>query len=206
MEELVEALRAERERREKEATEIRKQTRRELREYVLAVATALAVCVAFWQGYEAHQTRVDADRAAVTARQDAKDAATQARNDAQAAMQVQLDVAKASQAQAERSAKAAEASASAATLSLHISERAYVDVDAGVTSTLKVGEKLGFRAMFANSRRTPALEVVTAVRSGFDVASATPEQAHSIAFGPTAQVPPYTSKGVLAPGAKFQST
>lgn len=73
-----------------------------------------------------------------------------------AILQMQLDASRKSEVQAERSAKAAEASASVAALSLHTSERAYIDVDAGLTSSPKVGERLAFRAYFTNVGRTPA--------------------------------------------------
>lgn len=173
-----------------------------------SVAVAIAVLSAIftgWQGYEAHEARVDADRTAEQTRKATSDAAAQARNDAQAALRLQLDAARASEAQAGRSAKAAEASASVATLSLHISERAYVDVDAGVTSAPRVGEKLGFQAYFANAGRTPALDTVTKVRSGFSLASDTVEHAHSIAFGPSIAIP-YTSKGIISAGGKVQTS
>jgi hypothetical protein len=120
-------------------------------------------------------------------------------------LQMQLDAVKKSEAQAERSAKAGEASASVAALSLHISERPYVDVDAGVTSTPKVGERLGFQAYFTNVGRTPALDVVTRVRSGLDPASDTAEHARSVAFGPSVPIP-YTSKGTISAGGKVQTT
>src|SRR6266852_1556368 len=120
-------------------------------------------------------------------------------------LQAQLDAVTKAEAQAERSAKAGEASASVAALSLHISERAYVDVDAGVTSTPKVGERLGFQAYFTNVGRTPALDVVARVRSGLDPASDTAEHAHSVAFGPSVPIP-YTSKGTISAGGKVQTT
>jgi len=186
------------------AREERRSARRELRESIAVAIAILAAIFTAWQGYEAHEARVDADRAADHARQDAKEAATQARKDAQLGMQLQLDAARTSQVQAERSAKAAEASASVATLSLHISERAYVDVDAGATSTPKAGEKLGFRAYITNSGRTPALDVVARFRSGITPASDTAEHAYSIAFGASIPVT-YTSKGIISPGGKIQS-
>jgi hypothetical protein len=120
-------------------------------------------------------------------------------------LQMQLEAVKKSEAQAERSAKAGEASASVAALSLHISERVYVDVDAGVTSTPEVGERLGFQAYFTNVGRTPALDVVARVRSGLDPASDTAEHAHSGAFGPSVPIP-YTSKGTISAGGKVQTT
>jgi hypothetical protein len=120
-------------------------------------------------------------------------------------LQMQLDAARKSEAQAERSAKAGEASASVATLSLHISERAYVHVEAGVTSIPKVGEKLGFQAYFANSGQTPALDVVTRARSGLDPASDTAEHARSVAFGPSVPIP-YTSKGIIPAGGTVQTS
>lgn len=172
-----------------------KESRRELREIVLATTAVLAALFTGWQGYEAHRARVDAI-------EDAKEA----RRDAQAAMLMQFDATKASQAQAERSAQAAESSAAIAAQSLHVSERAYVDIDAGVTSTPKAGEKLSFLAYFANSGRTPALDVVTNVRSEIVPASVTAEQAHSKAFGSTAHVPPYSSKSALAPNTKIQTS
>ncbi|MGC2463868.1 MAG: hypothetical protein WA517_01660 [Candidatus Acidiferrum sp.] len=120
-------------------------------------------------------------------------------------LQMQLDAARKSEAQAERSAKAGEASASTASQALHISERAYVHVDAGVTSTPKVGERLGFQANFTNAGRTPALDVVTRVRSGLDPASDTAEHARSVAFGPSVPIA-YTSKGIISAGGKAQTT
>jgi hypothetical protein len=201
IEEMFEQLRMQRERWEQE----QKEMRREWREYFLTAAAVLAALFAAWQGYEAHKVRIDADRAAEQARQDTKNAAAEARKDAKAAMQLQLDAARASEAQADRSAKAAEASASVAMLSLHISERAYVDVDAGLTSTLKAGEKLGFQAIVSNSGRTPGLDVVTKARSGFAPASDIAEHAHSVAFGASIPVT-YTSKGIISPGGKLQTT
>lgn len=180
-------------------------TRRELRDSVAIAIAVLSAIFTFWQGYEAHEARVDADRAAEQARRDAKDATTLARTDAQAALQLQLDAARKSESQAERSAKAAEASASVATLSLHISERAYVDANVILTSTPKVGEKLGFQAYFSNTGRTPASEVVTENRSGLDLASDTVEHAHSIAFDPRVAMP-YTSKSIIPAGGKLQSS
>jgi|SRR5882724_295163 len=120
-------------------------------------------------------------------------------------LQMQLEAAKRSAAEAERSAKAGEASAATASQALHVSERAYVGVDAGVTSIPKVGEKLGFQAYFANSGRTPALDVVTRVRSGLTPASDTAEHARSLAFGPSVPIP-YTSKGIISPGGKVQTS
>ena len=120
-------------------------------------------------------------------------------------LQMQLDAVKKSEAQAERSAKAGQASAATASQALHVSERAYVDVDAGVTSIPKVGEKLGFQGYFANSGRTPALDVVTRVRSGLALASDTAEHARSVAFGPSVPIP-YTSKGIISAGGKVQTS
>jgi hypothetical protein len=122
-----------------------------------------------------------------------------------ATLQLQLDAAKKSAAQTERNAKAGEASASTASQALHVSERAYVHVEAVLTSIPKVGEKLGFQAYFQNSGRTPALEVVTRVRSGLDPTSDTAEHARSVAFGPSVQIP-YTSKGIIPAGGKVQTS
>lgn len=122
-----------------------------------------------------------------------------------ATLQLQLDALKESAAETARSAKASEASASTASQALHVSERAYVHVEAGVTFIPKVGEKVGFQAFFENSGRTPALDVVTRVRSGLDPASDTAEHARSVAFGPSVQIP-YTSKGIIPAGGKVQTS
>lgn len=122
-----------------------------------------------------------------------------------ATLQMQLDALKKSAAETARTAKAGETSASTASQALHVSERAYVHVDAGVTSIPKVGEKLSLQAYFENSGRTPALDVVTRVRSGLDPASDTAEHARSIAFGPSVPIP-YTSKGTIPAGGRVQTS
>jgi hypothetical protein len=120
-------------------------------------------------------------------------------------LQMQLDAARKSEAQAERSAKAGEASASTASQALHVSERAYVHVGAGLTSPPKAGEKLGFQAYFENSGRTPALDAVTRVRSGIALPSETADHAHSRAFGQSVPIP-YTSKGSIPAGGNVQTS
>jgi hypothetical protein len=120
-------------------------------------------------------------------------------------LQMQLDAAKKSAFQAERSAKAGEASASTASQAMHVSECAYVHVEAGLTSIPRVGEKLGFQAYFQNSGRTPALDVVTRMRSGLHPASDTAEHARSVAFRPSVPIP-YTSKGTIPADGKVQTS
>ena len=84
-------------------------------------------------------------------------------------------------------------------------QRAYVHVEASVTSVPKVGEKLGFLAYFENSGRTPALDVVSRARSGNALPSETAEHARSRAFEATLPIP-YTSKGIIPAGGKVQAS
>jgi len=193
----------------------RSRQRRETFTLSLEIAVVLLILgeilLAFWQEHlqsrnfkEQQQilTNLQTSSAATAKSLTSLQSATESMN---ATLQMQLDALKKSEAQAERSAKAGEANASVAALSLHISERAYVDVDAGVISAPRAGEKLGFRAYFRNVGRTPALDVVTRVRSGIDPASDTAEQARSIAFGSNVAIP-YTSKGTVSEGGTVQTT
>ena len=167
--------------------------------------------VGLWMGYQQGKvldkqtsalTHMDTSTAATASAMTSLQHATESMN---TTLQMQLDALKKSAAETARSAKAGEASASTASQALHVSERAYVHVDAGVTSIPKVGEKLGLKAYFENSGRTPALDVVTRVRSGLDPASDTAEHARSIAFGPSVPIP-YTSKGTIPAGGKVQTS
>jgi len=193
----------------------RSRQRRETITFVLEIAVVLLILgeilLALWQ--EHLQSRnFNEQQQVLTNLQKSSEATAKTLTSLQSAtesmntiLQMQLDAAKKSAAQAERSAKAGEASASTASQSLHVSERAYVHVDAGVTSIPKAGEKLGFQAYFENSGRTPALDVVTRTRSGIALPSETAEHARSRAFEATVPIP-YTSKGIIPAGGRVQTS
>lgn len=186
----------------------RSRQRRENITLILEIAVALLILgeilLALWQGH-LQSVNFKEQQQVLTNLQTSSAATAKTIESMNAILQMQLDAAKKSEVQAERSAKAAEASASVAALSLHTSERAYIDVDAGLTSTPKVGERLAFRAYFINVGRTPALDVVTRVRSGLVPVADTAEHAHSVAFGRSVPIP-YTSKGFISAGGRDQST
>lgn len=193
----------------------RSRQRHERITFALEIAVVLLILgeilLALWQGH-LQSKNFDDQQKVLTNLQDSSAATAKTLASLQSAtesmnttLQMQLEAAKKSAAQAERSAKAGEASAATASQTLHMSERAYVDVDAGVTSIPKAGEKLGFQAYFANSGRTPALDVVTRVRSGIVLASDTTENARSVAFGPSVPIP-YTSKAIISAGGKVQTS
>ncbi len=177
---------------------------------LIGIEIVLSV-IGLWVGYQQDKlldkqttalTHMDTSTAATAKTLTSLQSATESMN---ATLQMQLDALKKSAAETARSAKAGEASASTASKALHMSERAYVHVDAVVTSTPKAGEKLGFLAYFANSGKTPALDVVIGVRSALDPASDAAEHAHSVAFGPSFPIP-YTSKGIIPAGDKVQTS
>lgn len=168
--------------------ETRKKAVRQAAPGIIAIVISLAAAAfTAWQAYESHQARIDAREAAKVARQDAKDAAALARADSQAAIQRQLDAAKASQEQAERSAKAAEASASIAAQSLHISERAYVDVAISLKKPLTVGEEIAIKFIAKNTGRTPAVKLHGRSGMALDLIPFSDEQARPRALGDTAR-------------------
>ena len=180
-------------------------------EIVVVVLIGGEIVLALWQGH-LQSRNFDDQQQVLTNLQNSSAATAKTLTSLQSAiesmnttLQMQLDALKKSEAQAERSAKAGEASASTASQALHVSERAYVHVEAGVTSVPKAGEKLGFQAYFENSGRTPALDLVTRARSGIALPSETADHAHSRAFGQSVPIP-YTSKGILPAGGKVQTS
>lgn len=163
---IMEEMKRERERREEEEKERRKEFREETREtkklrieFVAISVALLATVFTGWQAFEARQARVEAVRAAETARKDAREAAEDARRQSESMLNLQTTQSKLSAELALRSANAAEQSAVLAGKALHISERAYVDLIALVLKPLAKDEFPSFKISVKNSGRTPASDV-----------------------------------------------
>jgi len=136
------------ERKKREAALDERETRREGRETRLllaAIASALiavlAAAAAFWQGYESHEARKDAQRDFETTRKDATASAAQARQDALDTIQQQLAAQHELRDQTARSAKAAEASAATAARALTASQRPWLKMEVTSAGTLDIDDR-----------------------------------------------------------------